>query len=124
MDRDVRNAIDEAMIGAAAIGFCLARTLAETDPERRAPARPDLEGHVRVPAQIAGKCAPQISYSCSLLREIPTCSKQGRSARTNPVTVATSSISRPNGKAIHIAGSEASAGSDVRLWPVASFRDD
>ena len=33
MDRDVRNAIDEAMIGAAAIGFCLARALAETDPE-------------------------------------------------------------------------------------------
>jgi hypothetical protein len=33
MDRDVRNAIDEAMIGAAAIGFCLARTLTETDPD-------------------------------------------------------------------------------------------
>lgn len=33
MDRDVRNAIDEAMIGAAAIGFCLARALAATDPD-------------------------------------------------------------------------------------------
>ncbi len=32
MDRNIRNAIDEAMVGAAAIGFCLARTLAETDP--------------------------------------------------------------------------------------------
>ena len=51
MDRDVRNAIDEAMIGAAAIGFCLAQTLAETDPDvaRRGP---DLERHLRVPAEL------------------------------------------------------------------------
>jgi hypothetical protein len=32
VERDVRNAVDEAMIGAAAIGFCLARALADHDP--------------------------------------------------------------------------------------------
>ena len=31
-DGDLRRALDETMMGAAAIGVCIARTLAESDP--------------------------------------------------------------------------------------------
>jgi hypothetical protein len=33
MDRDTRRALDEIILGAAAVGLCIARTLSQSDPK-------------------------------------------------------------------------------------------